>query len=48
MSRYAKPMSQVLAEMKMNDPKLNILGLGRYSITHWYTYIPNLPRSDNA
>ena len=23
MSRYAKPMSQVLSEMKMNDPKLN-------------------------
>ena len=23
MSRYAQPMSQTLAEMKMNDPKLN-------------------------
>ncbi len=34
--------------IKMNDPKPNQLGLGRYSITHFYTYVPNLPRSDNA
>lgn len=34
--------------LKMQDPKPNFLGWGRYSITHFYTYVPNLPRSDNA